>query len=326
MNIKLLVENGIKQSSAKVYKFHYDNVIKHCFSNELPNEPLSQKNIEKILTWINTIEKSNNTKNHYIRSYIKISELLGHSGNLTTLNNKVRDLNNMSLYAEPTQKELDNKIDIKYVIQKRDEYKSKLTDKFHTRDAYYLLLSLYTYLPPLRSEDYYNTIIKDDNTNVDNDNYYDIENRKLVLNNYKTYATHGQRVINIPNDLASIIEQFHNKSKSNYLICSRTGGKFESCSINNMFQRCLDKKVSSAMLRKCFVSNSLDSNINAKERISNAKIMAHTMGVHNSIYSRFSDFLHPDDNNIKNIIRRKKILEEQVNELNKKIYEKLNLN
>jgi hypothetical protein len=325
MNINLLLENGIKPSTARIYRDSYNTVIKHCFSNKSPEYPFSQKNIQKLLNWIDNIAKSDYSKNHHLRSYIKVNELLGHSGDLVALNNKIRELNNRALYAKPTQKEIDNIIDINYIIQKRDEYKSQLTDNFHTKDAYYLLLSLYTYLPPLRSEDYYNTVIKNDNTNLNEDNYYDIEKKQLVLNHYKTSKTHGQRIIDIPNELAEIIKNFHNKSNSNYLICTRTCHKFDACSFNNMFKRCLNKKVSSSLLRKCFVSNSLDLNVNAEERIMNAKIMGHTVGVQQLIYSKYSNFLHPNDNDINNIIKRKKILEQQLNELNNKLYQKLDI-
>ena len=313
------------EKSCKVFEYYFGNVIKNCFDNQIPKDLLQSDIVDLLIGWIMNSNKSNNVKNLMFRSWLKFSNN-NNIESINKINKYVKKLNEQSQYQKPTQKEIDNKITMNDVIKLRDEYKSKLkNNKFHHNDVYYLLCSLYSYLPPLRSEDYTNTTIKNDATHIDNDNYFDYENKQLVLNHYKTSNTHGKRIIEIPNELCEIINNFHVKSNSNYLICTHTGNSLNNVTFNHLFKRCFKNlNVSSSILRKCFISEQQDKNVCAEERIKNSKIMGHCISTQQLIYTRYSDFLHADNNNLKNLMRRRNALLSQLNDINNKILNHLN--
>jgi hypothetical protein len=88
--------------------------------------------------------------------------------------------------------------------------------------------------------------------------------------------------------------------------------------------RCLKKNVSSSMLRKCFISDKIDEGITAEERKKTAKIMGHSVGTQQSIYSKFSDVLHPKAHDLEYLMRMNKKLTMHLQENNKKILQLLN--
>jgi len=112
---------------------------------------------------------------------------------------------------EASEKEEENKLSKAELIKLRDEWKGKLTDKFTKFDLYYVLLSLYTYLPPLRSQEFYNTFlnIKKRQDLLDQKiNHLCLETKTLHMYNYKTAKTYGPRKIDIPDELIKILYDF----------------------------------------------------------------------------------------------------------------------
>lgn len=81
----------------------------------------------------------------------------------------------------------------------------------------YVIISLYKYLPPLRNQDYINTIyIKSENLPKGSlkyikYNYYDLDEGKMVLYNFKTSKIMEPRHIDFPYELKKIIWIFANK-------------------------------------------------------------------------------------------------------------------
>ena len=314
-----LIEKGIQKNSAQTYSCYYSKLIKNVFDNVEPENMVSCENIDKVINYVQNSDFNLNTKSLHVRSWKKIAEIKGHQGNYQKFDSPIRTFANSTIYKAPTKEELENRIEFDYVIKMREEYKKKLTNTFTVNDLYYLLCSLYTYIPPLRSEDYYSAVIKTDTTDIEKENYYDLEKKQLVLNQYKTVKTYGQRIVNIPEVLAEIIENFHEKSKSHYLICTSTGLKLMSQSFNGTFKRCLKKEVSSSMLRKCYISDKIDEGMTAEERQKDAKVMGHSLTVQQLAYSKFSSVLHPQDDDLNSLIRRSKQLEKQMKEVNDKI-------
>lgn len=304
---------NLAERTKEIFTYYFNYVIKNCFNNEQPDDLLKSDVVDLLISWVMNSNKTNNVKTIMLRSWLKFCK----NDNLNSVNKIdkcVNRLKEQSLYQKPKDKEINDKISMDDVKKLRNEYQLKIKNNIlHHYDVYYLLCSLYSYLPPLRSEDYINTLIKNDDTNIDSDNYFDYENKQLVFNHYKTKKIHGRRIIDVPNELCEIINNFHIKSNSMYLICTHTGGKLTNVTFNHLFKRCFKgSHVSSSILRKVFISESNDNNICADERIKNAKIMAHLPSTQQSIYTRYSDFLHPDDNNIKSLMRRRKSLLNQL--------------
>ena len=65
----------------------------------------------------------------------------------------------------------------------------------------YVILSLYTDIPPRRNQDFLDMfVVKKWNKDMDaTKNYYDLSTHKFVLNRYKTAKAYGQQVLDVPN-------------------------------------------------------------------------------------------------------------------------------
>ena len=155
----------------------------------------------------------------------------------------------------------------------------------------FVVLSLYTDIPPRRNQDYLDMYVvrkwtKDTPTDK---NYYDMATHKFIFNKYKTAKTYGSQVIDVPNTeeaplqrtLAEYIK-FHplakSKAKEFKLLVKPDGSSLNTV---NAITRCLNrifgKKVGSSMLRHVYLSSKYgDTN---KEMEKDAEEMGHSTAV-----------------------------------------------
>lgn len=115
------------------------------------------------------------------------------------------------------------------VIQTRDDLKDKFNTALHTvgtlhsREVLYgiqqyVTLCCYTMIPPRRSSDYTEFVIK--NPDPEKDNYLMQKDGifYFVFNNYKTAKIYGKQQVEIPDELADIINQWSTICHSRYLL------------------------------------------------------------------------------------------------------------
>lgn len=88
------------------------------------------------------------------------------------------------------------------IIKKNYEYISY--DEFLTV-LDYLILSLYTLIPPRRENDYFLMFV---NTDSEDLNSLDIKKRQFIFREYKDKRALGTQIINIPNELYNIITKY----------------------------------------------------------------------------------------------------------------------
>ena len=330
-----LVTKGVKLSSAKTYVSNFKRVLKGIHFDEslatnfivncLKKDPEIQSNY--ILKFVNKPEISVNSKDNILKGFIKCLEALDIDTKvyLEKFQSLLIDLKYDKEFQEPSEKEEENKLSKADLIKLRDEWKGKLTDKFTKFDLYYVLLSLYTDLPPLRSQEFYNTFlnIKKRQDLLDQKiNHLCLETKTLHMNNYKTAKTYGPRKIDVPDELIKILNDFKQKSLSQYVICSPKGIKIEANSFHRLFSEATkDKKFSCNMARKCHVSEDIDKP--RAERIADGKIMAHSLPTAVARYSKLSKSFHADDNDLEGLIDQMRVLNRLREDLNKKIITKL---
>lgn len=146
--------------------------------------------------------------------------------------------------------------DINKIYQKLKENKDK------TKRAYqdYLILSLYTLLPPKRNLDYQlMKYIKKYNENLSNDfNYYD--GNTFYFNNYKTRGTYKQQTTDVPEELKQIINHHikNNNINDNEFILRDFNKETEIKGNNGMtiiLNRIFGGKVGASMLRRSYLTN-----------------------------------------------------------------------
>jgi len=152
----------------------------------------------------------------------------------------------------------------------------------------YVVASLYTYLPPLRGQDYYNTKIGVRKTG----NYIDIDKWILVIREYKTAKQYGIRKIKLGIILRGILNKWIKGSKKgDYMLVDRDGNKFTQDGFTHLLWRIYGSNVGVNMLRRIYVSEMIHYMENMKDKVKYrkkmTKILAHSLISQEFIYSNF---------------------------------------
>lgn len=208
--------------------------------------------------------------------------------------------------AEKTTKEKDNWIEWPEVLKRRDEIKAEVDAfaKIKTLDATqfqtvfnYLLLCLYTMVPPRRNQDYLNMVIvsKWNSDMAADKNYLDLSAGKFVFNKYKTAKSHGQQIVEIPSDLLEAVHTYiarhplKPKGRKRFVdvpfLVTATGEPIKAVNgITRALNRIFKRKVGSSLLRHIYLSNKYD----IKDIERDASLMAHSVSMQR-------DYLRRDD-------------------------------
>lgn len=195
--------------------------------------------------------------------------------------------------TEKTDKQDNNWITWSDVNSKRKELevhlptpKTKLiTTQIWNNMLSYVVLCLYTMIPPRRNLDYQNLyVVKKWNDKMDTDkNYYDLNTQKLIFNKYKTSKAHGTQEIEIDdvNDLRAALTHYINfhpdKKKPEFrLLVNMDGSPLSSInSITRILNKIFDKKIGSTMLRHVYLSDKYKLDLGEMKK--DAEAMGHTL-------------------------------------------------
>jgi hypothetical protein len=297
---------NIKSSTIFVYLTSFKRIIREVFKEKIPqlNEINNNENRKILIEYIKSDKVTMSSKKTILNGWIKclsalkinIEELQIEFKKIARITNEYRD------YTKPTEEELKNKISYKNIIIKRDLYKHLLKPEFQKEDLYYVILCLYTYLPPLRGEDFYNTLLVYNSDELSSEikktkNFLCLKEKIIVLNSYKTFDIYGIRQFSIPEELINTLLNFKNKSKFKWVICSSKGTKLDHANFYRLMTEAFGKKIGSSMLRKIYISSEIiDKNMTANERKKISYIMGHSVEQQQLTYSKFSKRLHPEEN------------------------------
>lgn len=183
---------------------------------------------------------------------------------------------NKSNDLKPREKE--NWLSWDNIITHRDkvlleEIKPHMNSKTITKHMFeaikdYVLLCLYTMIPPRRNRDFINCfILLKDNVpekDIQDINTIDMVNDELVFRDYKTKAHHGIQKVDLPQDLKDVLTMYikhHPEMKGtkkpnmirllvNYTGTPCTAENYITKKLNSIFQR----KISSTMLRHIYLT------------------------------------------------------------------------
>ena len=164
----------------------------------------------------------------------------------------------------------------------------ELTEHQYNTLLQYVVLSLYTCLPPRRNEYQNMMVMKSATENSPTDkNYYDLDNKRFIMNKYKTMKKEGQKIIEIPEVLQSVLSVY---IKHHPLIKGKITKKFQPVnflvyhdgtpldkvnSITRILNKVFGKKVGSSMLRHIYLSNKY-GDVNEEQKV-DANIMGHSV-------------------------------------------------
>jgi hypothetical protein len=175
---------------------------------------------------------------------------------------KIMDEYNINLKDQTTITEGTQVLTPEEIENVYKEVKEKALNKKSSKQQQqdYLILSLYTLTPPRRNKDYiYMKVIKnyDDELSYEY-NYYD--GSKFYFNNYKTNKKYKQPIVDVPNELQTIINNYIKDQKINDNDFLLTNGNNEDLTthtniMTNILNRIFKSKVGSSMLRRSFLTN-----------------------------------------------------------------------
>ena len=183
-----------------------------------------------------------------------------------------------------TEGERDNFMTWAEVIAIR-ECRKELKDRSDGDHMIYVLLCLYTMLPPQRGQVYYNCWIDKD---VKGANLLDLDGRRLVVRAYKTMKTYGDIVIELPDELVKVLIEWKPKCLADgRLLSTSTGRAVSESSFTHLMYTIFGQKVSTNMIRKIYVTNALkNEEISIDDRREMARLMGHSISTQEFMYNK----------------------------------------
>ena len=150
----------------------------------------------------------------------------------------------------------------------------------------FVVLALYTLIPPRRNQDYQDLyVVKKWTDKLDKDkNYYDVAGKKFIFNKYKTSKAHGAQELDIGEnkalqDILGLYIKLHpSKGKPEMkLLVNADGSSLGSVnSITRILNKVFGKHIGSSMLRHIYLSAKYKDTLN--EMKEDADAMGHTVG------------------------------------------------
>jgi integrase len=236
------------------------------------------KNPKQSIEFIFKISESENTRKSYISAILAIykhnSALKNASGfsephKIWVDKFNILEESIQERYKEnkPSEKQLEGYVPYEEIVKKRDELPNIDTNK--------LLLGMYTYIKPLRAD--FNAVAL---AVPADQNYIDISNKKLVLQEYKTKKNYNKLEIKLPDELLKLINDSLKESPRDFLFVDRTGKPYSANSFikwaNRRFLGLFKKPLTITLIRHSYIS-SLDQNkLSTKEKEKIALEMGHT--------------------------------------------------
>jgi integrase len=212
---------------------------------------------------------------------------------------------------KPKKKDTDKILTIEEIEKLKNKYHDKLTSEYSpVNDIRYVMFNLYSHpdLAPLRSQDYYNCKVVENKDEMEKQtdnkehNYFLLKEGLFIRNIGKTVKFYGTRMITIPQSIIEVVRQFHDKSKSEWLVPNTMDKTqpMEQSHFTKLMQRGIQqeygkkKKISSSMVRKIRVSTEINKILKdypqfeeANQRLKNlAADMGHGTITQQLVYSR----------------------------------------
>lgn len=287
-----LIGRGLSENSLKLYQAN----LKRLNNNEPIKNLNFLKDTESIIKQIK--DKKDTTARSYIIAicstlkndtkmqkqydiYYKL--LIEYNDKLKTNNTKSEKQEEQWISQEEVKekyKELEE--DIIPLINKKN-----ITTEEYNKMLSYIVLSLYVLQPPRRNLDYLKMLaVSKYKGNENKDfNYFDISNKKMIFNNYKTKGTYQSQEIDVNDKLFIILCMWIKKFKIKYYLLQRLdGSELDKNGITKILYKIFNKKIGSSMLRNIYLTDKY-SNLN-EEKLKDSKAMGTSVSTIDNQYTK----------------------------------------
>ena len=286
--------SNIKVNSLNAYISNIRKVFREVFDNDIDIKHFGQ--FVKVKKYLETLTPA--TRKNVMNSIIVL--LKAYEYNKTTLNkyqkyfeSLIDDYENNYNKQEKSKKEEKNWITSQQIKEKINELEdniskmdlNKLTNKQQDLIQQHLILNLYTQIPPMRN-DYAKMKVSD--KDLKNENYINLNTKQIVLNKYKTDKTYGEKKIDIPPKIFTLINRWYKLNNSDYLLINI---RDKNAMTNNGLTKYLNKifkpkKVSTTILRKLYLSEKYPVTHNISDMKKDAYVMGHSIKTQQGIYRK----------------------------------------
>jgi len=253
---------NLHQKSVKTYVSLLKNIMKNMNYENIEELNINPENVIEFLK--EKYESINGIKTRLSALFVITNNKAYHTDMMTNIEKYNIETNKQKKNEKQkenwmTAQEIENIYDNMETSIKSLWKKKNLSTKELMKIQDFVILSLFTLIPPRRSLDYVE--FKINNINTNKDNY--IKSNSLVFNTYKTSTQKGQQTIKIPKELKSLLTKYIKliSDKSDYLIFNN---KIQQLSIPNFtlrLNKIFGKKVSVNMLRHIYLSEKHADNL-----------------------------------------------------------------
>ena len=253
---------NLHAKSIKTYVSLLKNIMKNMKYEDLENLDKNPKDVIEFLK--EKYENINGIKTRLSALYVITQNKEYH----TDMMDNITKYNDETNKQEKNDKQKENWMTAEEIQKIYDDLETKTKPLFKKKDLTtkeilkiqdFVIISLFTLIPPRRAMDYIEFKINNINTNTDN---Y-IKGTNLIFNTFKTSKQKGQQTIKMPKQLKSILTKYIKLigDKSDYLLFNN---KFQQLSTPNFtlrLNKIFGKKVSVNMLRHIFLSEKHADNL-----------------------------------------------------------------
>jgi integrase len=263
-----LKENRSHLSASSVNT--YSSTLKNLFYKVFPDSTFDIKLFNKSKEILKYLEKVEPNKRKSI-----LSSLFVLTKDPVYQKNMVHDINNyeenikMEIKQPKEEENWLSKEELDEIYQREKQiYNHLAKKKNHNIDDLqqmqnYIILSLYTLIPPRRSLDY--TEMKIKNPEVLEDNY--IDKNDFVFNRYKTSKFYNQQREKISKELMSILKKWIKFNPTDYLLFDSNKNKLTPSKLTRRLNRTFGKNISTSSLRKFYISHKYQNYIKENEEL-----------------------------------------------------------
>jgi len=166
-----------------------------------------------------------------------------------------------------------------------------LSEPQYEKYLMYLLVSLYTYIPPRRNMDYAKMYVVKKEGDDATKNYLVLSKKQFVFNIYKTSGVYGKQVVDIPDTLMAVINTFLKRHPNMKRIGTKLNPEakllvrldnshiHEINGITRLLNKAFGKKIGASALRHIYLSDKYGDSVEEKKK--DAAAMAHSLSEQN---------------------------------------------